>query len=138
MLIAERSEHGWVTVTEYEDEKRLFRAELRAGRKSKQKSLRESKKKGGPPAKKPFRNAWSGPEHVQSSDALFAPGMHILVPLVHGPRLTSVPATAGTSQIGPCFMCGKMGHYRSCPLLQAILPLNLKVHSNRYCSPPET
>ena len=46
--IADRSEHGWATVAEYEedeladnwdDEKRLFRAEARAGRK-RQKSVR--------------------------------------------------------------------------------------------------
>ena len=48
--IADRSEHGWATVLEYEedeladnseDEKRLFRAEARAGRKLKQKSLKK-------------------------------------------------------------------------------------------------
>ena len=52
ILIADRSEHGWATVAEYEedeladnsdDEKRLFRAEVRAGRKLKQKSAREPK-----------------------------------------------------------------------------------------------
>ena len=40
-MIADRSEHGWATVAEYEedeladnfdDEKRLFRAEVRVGR----------------------------------------------------------------------------------------------------------
>ena len=53
--IADRSEHGWTTVAEYEedeladnsdDEKRLFRAEARAGRK-KQRSLKDSNKKKG-------------------------------------------------------------------------------------------
>ena len=46
ILIADRREHGWATVAEYEedeladnsdDEKRLFRAEQRAGRKMRQK-----------------------------------------------------------------------------------------------------
>ena len=55
--IADRSEHGWATVKEYEDdelaensddEKRLFRAEARAGRKTRQKSTKSSnaRKKG--------------------------------------------------------------------------------------------
>ena len=51
--IADRSEHGWATVQEYEedeladnsdDEKRLFRAETRAGRKLKQKTSRMQKR----------------------------------------------------------------------------------------------
>ena len=53
--IAERSEYGWNTVTEYEedeladgsdDEKRLYKAELRAGKKVK--SMRAKKKKDQP------------------------------------------------------------------------------------------
>ena len=77
ILIADRSEHGWAMVAEYEednsdDEKRLFRAEVRAGRKIKQKSAKDAKKKAGP-AKKPYRSSlwaspspWSG-EHAQST-----------------------------------------------------------------------
>ena len=51
--IADRSEHGWATVQEYEedeladnsdDEKRLFRTETRAGRKLKQKNFKNAKK----------------------------------------------------------------------------------------------
>ena len=82
ILIADRSEHGWATVAEYEEdeladnsdnEKRLFRAEVRAGRKIK-KSVKDAKKKGGP-AKKPCRSLlwaspspWSG-ERAQSGGA---------------------------------------------------------------------
>ena len=49
--IADRSEHGWATVKEYkedelaensDDKKRLFRAEPRAGRKTRQKSTKSS------------------------------------------------------------------------------------------------
>ena len=54
---ADRSEHGWATVVEYEedelaenpnDEKGLFRVEARAGRKSKQKATKSTnvRKKG--------------------------------------------------------------------------------------------
>jgi hypothetical protein len=59
--IEDRSEHGWVTVIEYEDEeladnsddeKRLFRAEARAGRKKT--STKDAKKMGGF-AKKPYK-----------------------------------------------------------------------------------
>ena len=139
ILIADRSEHGWATVTEYEedeladnsdDEKRLFRAEVRAGKKIKQKSVKEAKKKGGP-AKKPYRSSpwaspssWSG-ERAQSGGGAtaFSPsvGMQWLVPqfVNQGPRHPSMP----TNQLGPCFLCGKTGHYRkACPLLQGGSP----------------
>ena len=135
ILIADRSEHGWATVAEYEedeladnsdDEKRLFRAEVRAERKLKQKNAKDSKKKGGP-AKKPYRSSWSSPapwpgEHAQGgSTAVFNPGMQLLVPqfMNQGSRLPAMPSTA--SQLGPCFLCGKTGHYRkACPLLQNV------------------
>ena len=136
ILIADRSEHGWVTVAEYEedeladnsdDEKHLFRAEVRAGRKIKQKIAKETKKKCGP-VKKPYRSLpwaspspWSG-ERMQSvsSATAFSPaaGMHWLVSqfVNQGPRLPSMP----TNRLRPCFLCGKTGHYRkACPLLQS-------------------
>lgn len=69
--IADRSEHNWATVLEYEenelgdnsdDEKRLFRAEARAGRKLKQKSIKNAKRRtqqwGG--SRKPMRASWLG------------------------------------------------------------------------------
>ena len=98
---------------------------MRAGRKLKQKSGKEANKKGSP-AKKPYKRPWSGPapwpgEHVQSGSAtVFNPGMQLLVPhFIHqGSRLPSMPST--TPQVGLCFLCGKMGHYRkACPLLQS-------------------
>ena len=60
--IADRSEHGWATVEEYEedelaedsdDEKKLFKAEARAGRKLRQKACQGQGEKG-------FSEAWSG------------------------------------------------------------------------------
>jgi exonuclease VII small subunit len=131
ILIVDRSEHGWATVTEYEedeladnsdDEKRLFRTEARAGRKKK--STKDAKKKGGS-AKKPYKSSqWSSPapwsgERAQSGGATaFSPaaGMQWLVPQFanQGSRLPSIPTS---SQLG---YCGKMGHYRkACPLLQS-------------------
>ena len=62
--IADRSERGWATVSEYEedelagnseDEKRLFRAEARAGRKLKQKNADERKTQQSGGARKPLR-----------------------------------------------------------------------------------
>ena len=134
ILIADRSEHGWATVAEYEedeladnadDEKRLFRAEARAGRKLKQKGPREAKKKGGPAPKKPFRSSyaqsWAGQQAQSSGAASFASGVPILVPQFLGQGASRPPNTAlGTSQLGPCFLCGKTGHYKkACPLLQS-------------------
>ena len=135
ILIVDRSEHGWATVAECEedeladnldDEKHLFRAEQRAGRMSKQKGAKGNRKKGGP-SKKPFKSSWfssaqSSGEHAAHSGGtavVAAPGLQLLVLQVlgQGARLPSAPITS--SQLGPHFLCGKMGHYRKgCPLLQ--------------------
>ena len=138
ILIADRSEHGWATVAEYEedeladnsdDEKRLFRAEVRAGRKIKQKSAKETKKKGGA-AKKPFRSSWLSPSPWSWSGEQAQPGgsatvgMQWLAPqyVSQGSRLPSMPNTTN-NQLGPCFLCGKLGHFRKgCPLLQSGSP----------------
>ena len=67
--IADRSEHGWATVAEYEladnsdDEKRLFRADQRAGRKWKQKSAIDIRKRA--PWSSP--TSLSGVEHAPQS-----------------------------------------------------------------------
>ena len=113
--IADRSEHGWATVEEYvadeladnsDDEKRLYKAEARAGRK-----VNKSKIK-----KKPIirRNLpWSQQTQSQTQSK---------------PNSGSVPYSAGQSSqtnksfqlstAGPCFQCGKIGHFRrACPLL---------------------
>ena len=138
ILIADRSEHGWATVAEYEedeladnsdDEKRLFRAEQRAGRKSKQKGAKDNRKKGGP-YKKPYRSSWfsstqSSGEHAAHSGGAGAaavvasPGLQLLVPQILGQGARLPFAPIASSQMGPCFLCGEMGHYRKgCPLLQ--------------------
>ena len=132
ILIADRSEHGWATVAEYEedeladdsdDEKRLFGAEQRAGRKNKQKSAKDARKKGGA-SKKPFRfsSAQSSGEHAAHSGgtaAVVAPGLQFLVPQVVGQGTRPPSGQTNSSQLGPCFYCGKMGHFRKgCPLLQ--------------------
>jgi uncharacterized protein YeaO (DUF488 family) len=64
--IADRSEHGWATVEEYEndeladnsdDEKKIFKAETRAGRKLQQKFAKGKGKKGN--FKKPISGFWN-------------------------------------------------------------------------------
>ena len=73
---------------------------MRMGRKVKQKSAKEAKKKGGP-AKKPYKSQWSGSvpwpgEHAQSSSAaVFSPGTQFMVPqfVYQGSRFPSMPST---------------------------------------------
>jgi hypothetical protein len=135
ILIADRSEHGWATVAEYEedeladdsdDEKHLFRAEQRAERKNRQKSTKDARKKGRA-SKKPFRDSWfssaqSSGEHAAHSGgtaAMVAPGLQFLVPQIVGQGARPPSGQTNSSQLGPCFYCGKMGHFRKgCPLLQ--------------------
>lgn len=113
--IADRSENGWATVDEYmadeladnsDDEKRLFKAESRAGRK-----LKDTKAKRG---KKPLRKIFTG----WQARAAYAP------PPVSSTLTTAAgqsPQASRPSQpqvLGPCFQCWKLGHFcRSCPLL---------------------
>ena len=134
--IADRSEHGWATVAEYEeheladnsdDEKRLFRAEARAGRKLKQRGFNNARGKGG--ARKPFRAspATTGGEHTASqSTSTFAPHRNSLQSLLahlSASKPTGSYGMPGTSQLGPCYLCGKLGHYRkACPLLSSTTP----------------
>ena len=112
--LADRSEHGWVTVKEYkddelaedsDDEKRFVKAEAQAGRKLKQKLMKGKVKK---PPYYTMANASSSEStnydqatNVRASQALSQPGL---------------------SKIGPCFGCGFMGHFnKQCPVLQTQL-----------------
>ena len=124
---ADRSEHGWATIEEYEDdeladnsddEKKLFKAEAQAGRK-----LRQKLAKGGK-GKKVFRkpgpgwwNKWQPNTFSFGQTGLPTMGMDT-------PRHSSSASAASLqnnpsnlSQLGPCFLCGNMGHFKkSCPL----------------------
>ena len=105
--IADRSEHGWSTVDEYmddeladnsDDEKRLFKAEQRAGV-----SARKLAAVGQQPAP-------------------VTPHIQLLPSGIVMPQTATCNRPAITRPIGPCFQCGKEGHFRRfCPLLQGSL-----------------
>ena len=115
--IADRSEFGWNTVAEYEedeladgsdDEKRLYKAELRADRKMK---ATKQKRKPSQPIKKDWRPRW------QPSN-MFGGNVHVPVGQSSS-SMGSKPSMAGErprASSGPCFECGKYGHFRKfCP-----------------------
>ena len=122
--IADHSEFVWATIEEYKEdeladnsdnEKWLYRAELRAGRKVKAVAAKNRKKKDG--LKKEWRPRSVGPldsqspssSHVQQSSSSTSIAATRTIPTVQG--------------LGPCFLCGKMGHYRrACPVLQSNIP----------------
>ena len=125
--IADRSEHGWATVKEYEDdelaensddEKRLFRAEARAGRKTRQqKSTKSSnaRKKGQYSAGSKATGAFTSRSPV-GGVAEIALLQNLLSPMQTARQTLPL---SGSPQLGQCFTCGKLGHIRkTCPLLQ--------------------
>ena len=98
--IADRSEHGWATVAEYEtdklaldseDEKRITRAEEEAQKKA------IARKKLKPAAT----------TTTESEDPVYSTARSTGTGAASGPR---------TRLIGPCFTCGQPGHLRRyCP-----------------------
>ena len=122
--IADRSEHGWSTVDEYmddeladnsDDEKRLFRAEQRAGRRVKSQSNNKlGRRKAGVSARKLAA--------VGQQPAPVTPHIQLLPSGIVMPQTATSNRPAITRPIGPCFQCGKEGHFRRfCPLLQGSL-----------------
>ena len=117
--IADRSEYGWATVTEYEedevadgsdDEKRIYKAELRAGRKVKTSKAKLRRNYRSSSIKDwIWRSEWQ-PQHgstcnnmAQMSQPSSTTGVR---PIMVKPEFS----------LGPCFECGMMGHIKkSCP-----------------------
>ena len=114
-LIRIADRYGWNTVTEYEedeladgsdDEKRLYKAELRVGKKVK--SMRAKKKKD-----QPIRKDWAWRPRWQPLLSVSSSSVTQSSPSEIGSR-PSVGRPQST--LGPCFECGKVGHLRkSCP-----------------------
>ena len=119
--IADRSEHGWATVDEYvedeladnsDDEKHLFKAEARAGRKVKAIQAAKLKKKKGTFPRKPQYATSSG----MATGLATGSQQLAQLPWQHPGRNAYPPS----QNLGPCFQSGKLGHFRkSCPLLQS-------------------
>lgn len=112
--IADRSEYGWQTVAEYEedeladgsdDEKRLYKAELRASKKAKAVKAKKNKVQF-PKREWAYKPRWQ-PQTSSSPTALSQPSSG-------GMKPTSTPRPQ--HMLGPCFECGKLGHLKStCP-----------------------
>ena len=119
--IADRSEHGWAAVEEYvedeladgeDDEKRIQRSDFRAGRKLKAAKGAKGKKF---PTKRRIPPSFN---QAQASSSGVSQLVAALLPAIgKSPTVPSTSTPSGKS-LGPCFYCGKPGHFRrSCPLL---------------------
>ena len=136
--MADRSEHGWATVEEYledelaensDDEKRMQKAEYRAGRKLKAAAAKTIKKKS---VRRPeqvsgaFQGKTYGPLINTAAGQLPLSGTVPIMPAQQSaaysakwPGALSATAAVSPPLQGPCFNCGRVGHVKKfCPLLQ--------------------
>lgn len=127
--IADRSEHGWNTVVEYEadelasdsdDEKKLEKAEKAADRKA-QRGRKRKQDFQSWKAKRPSSGAPSSYTYGQLSTGGSSGSGAYFNPATAGQRggaSASASATGVPKPIGPCFHCLQMGHLRrNCPRL---------------------
>ncbi len=139
--IADRSDNGWATVEEYvedeladnsDDEKRLSRADARAGKKLKSASQRGGKNAARKPGPKRFNSMGSRfPTYLPAAGyqppvaqvaqptGLYTQYGHPYGALQPGARWHMPGGTNPVvSGLGPCFECGAIGHLRkNCPKL---------------------
>ena len=123
--IADRSEHGWNTVMEYEadelasdsdDEKKLEKAEKAADRKAQ----RLRKRKQDFQSWKAKRQRSFAPDYGQQSAAggPLGAGGQFFNSMSAGQRGSASASLGAAKPIGPCFHCLQMGHLRrNCPKL---------------------
>ena len=107
-----------------DDEKRIQRADFRAGKKLKSVKGAKNKKGSGPQSSKKPQHTSTQAGRGPSSDGTMAQLIAALLPTIDKMSGSSSGIQAGRSlqQLGPCFMprCGKHGYLRkSCPLLIA-------------------
>ena len=127
--IADRSEFDWAAVEEYvedeladgeDDEKRIQRADFRAGKKLKSAKGAKNKKGSASQFSKKAQNVGAQAGRVPSASGTMSQLIAALLPTIEkmpGPP-SGVQAGRSLQQLGPCFMCGRPGHLRkSCPLL---------------------
>ena len=109
--IADFSEYGWATVDEYEedklaensdDEKRLYRVEMRAGRKLKAAAAKNRKKKEF------LRKEWRPKAQLQTGTPTTSDAGSVSSQWSSSSLSGSIPVVHG---LGPCFLCGKMGTF---------------------------
>ena len=139
--IADRSEHGWATVDEYledeladnsGDEKRMQKAEFRAGRKLKAAAAKTVRKKSVTLFQKRSGQASQGhrllgryisqanggaaPLCAAGSVPAFTPRQNI-ADFSKWPGALNATAVASPPLQGPCFNCGRVGHVKKfCPM----------------------
>ena len=127
ILIADRSDHGWDVVKNYEadelaegseDEKKLYKAEKAAQKEAEKRAAARKKNiRGG---KRPL------PFHDYQARGFGAPSASWMDQRPSYPPVSSAPYGGGRNvkpagpPVGPCHYCGELGHYRySCPKLKS-------------------
>ena len=117
LKLADSSELGWKVVSEYqanplasdsEDERKIYKAEVRAQRKARKNQLKRSRSRRGSFRERPF----SSTQPMQPQLQAFGK------PVSTYPGPTATATTAG-GRAGNCWYCGGQGHWRSeCEVLK--------------------